>query len=409
MRTQRGLKSTTALSLLAVGGAALAPPSWAQEAEPNVSQLQREIGERDALIRNLVRRVENLERQMRAGAASAGAPATGGRSPAAPAQAGKPSAPPAQVAAAPSAPAAVPPPAPPAGTASQPSAPQTAGRAPGQLEVDVQAAERALERTLVATGALLVPSGFAEVDPAFSYTRREVSSLVIFNQNRNEYTGSLNVRLGLPWESQFELGVPYNGVGQQTTNDLVSPVQLVASRAGYSFGDVTVGFAKTLLHESGWLPDLVGRISYEAPTGPLSSNQVVLPASGQNRLGFSLIATKRQDPLVFVAGAGYTHSFEQYHIQQGDQLSFITGAFLATSPETTLRAVLQQNFFQDAKLNDVTIKGSNTDQSIMFFGVSSILGRNVLLDLQAGIGLTRDAPKYTVILSFPFRFGLPSL
>jgi hypothetical protein len=45
----------------------------------------------------------------------------------------------------------------------------------------------------------------------------------------------------------------------------------------------------------------------------------------------------------------------------------------------------------------------------MFFGVSSILGRNVLLYLQAGIGLTRDAPKYTVILSFRFRFGLPSL
>ena len=43
----------------------------------------------------------------------------------------------------------------------------------------------------------------------------------------------------------------------------------------------------------------------------------------------------------------------------------------------------------------------------MTFGASSILGRGVLVDLQAGIGLTRDAPKYTVILSFPFRFGLP--
>ena len=36
-------------------------------------------------------------------------------------------------------------------------APQTAAKAPGQFEVDEQAAERALERTLVATGALLGP------------------------------------------------------------------------------------------------------------------------------------------------------------------------------------------------------------------------------------------------------------
>ena len=72
-------------------------------------------------------------------------------------------------------------------------------------------------------------------------------------------------------------------------------------------------------------------------------------------------------------------------------------------------AVLQQNFTQAIKLNNVTIEGSNTVQSVMTFGASSILGCGVLLDLQAGIGLTKDAPKYTVVLSFPFRFGLPWL
>ncbi len=376
--------------------------------------MQKEIDQRDAIIRNLVRRVENLERQ--AGAGAGAAPAAAGKKPtvARPERPPGPPAPvasasPGQVAAAPSPEAtAAPPPAP---VPTAPSAPvaQTAARAPGQFEVNEQAAERALERTLVATGALLVPSGFIEIEPSISYTRRETPYLVLFNQNRNEYTGTLNVRLGLPWDSQFEIGVPYSGVEQQITNGFVAPAQLTSSRGGNSFGDLTVGFAKALLHESGWQPDLIGRISYEAPTGPLYNNQVVLPASGQNRLGFSLTATKRQDPLVFVGSLGYTHSFEEYHVQQGDQLSFVTGAYLATSPETSLRAVLQQSFFQATKLNDVTIKGSNTVQSIMTFGASSILGRGVLVDLQAGIGLTRNSPKYTVILSFPFRFGLPFL
>jgi hypothetical protein len=82
----------------------------------------------------------------------------------------------------------------------------------------------------------------------------------------------------------------------------------------------------------------------------------------------------------------------------GDQVNFLTGVFLASSPETSLRAVLQNNFLQDIRINDVTFKGSDTVQSILTFGASSILGRGVLIDLQAGIGPTNSAPKYTVIL-----------
>jgi hypothetical protein len=64
--------------------------------------------------------------------------------------------------------------------------PATNPPAPGQFEVSPEAAERALERTLVATGNLLVPKGFAEVQPLFSYTRRELPTQVVFNLNRNE-------------------------------------------------------------------------------------------------------------------------------------------------------------------------------------------------------------------------------
>jgi hypothetical protein len=45
--------------------------------------------------------------------------------------------------------------------------------APGQFEVDEEAAERALERTLVVTGALLLPFGKAEIQPRFAYIRSE--------------------------------------------------------------------------------------------------------------------------------------------------------------------------------------------------------------------------------------------
>ena len=416
----RGLASATPVAMLAVLGMTLpgSMAAHAQPTKPTVDQLQKEIRQRDALIRSLVRRVENLERQMTTSASASASPAAAAkRSVRAPAAA--PSSTETQVAAlepeepepAPARPARKPA-ATRAGTTQQ--AARTDPPAPGQFEVSEETAQRALERTLVATGNLLVPSGFAEVEPLFGYTRRELSALgqanvpVLFNLNRNEFNWTLGARLGLPWESQFEIALPYNLVQHQITDANVSPPQQVSYRSANAVGDVTIGLAKTLVHESGWIPDLLGRITYEAPTGPLTTNQVPM-TSGQSKLSFAGTALKRQDPLVFTGTAGYTKAFEANHVSPGDQINFQAGAFLGTSPETTLRGVLQQNFIQDTTVNNVTFKGSNSAQSILNFGASSILGRGILADLQVGIGLTNSAPKYSIILSSTYRFGVPGL
>jgi hypothetical protein len=398
---------------LVLGGMALSFPTSAQESKPTVQELQKEIRQRDEIIRSLVRRVENLERQMSpATSEAAGAPANGARR-AAKSRAGRPPPDQSEVAAldpAQQSPALRTPgnasAAPPAGPTQQ--AARSNPTAPGQFEVSEDDADRALERTLVATGNLLVPAGFAEAEPLFSYTRRESPFLVVSQQNRNEFAWALDLRLGLPWESQFEIGVPYNLVQQQATDGLSAPPQLISNRWANSFGDLTIGVAKTFVHESGWIPDVLGRLSYEIPTGPLSSNQVPLP-SGQNKLSPSVTLLKRQDPLVFVATGGYTKAFQSSQINPGDQINFQTGAFLATSPETTLRGVLQQNFLRNTTINDITFQGSNSVQSILTFGASTILGRGILADLQVGFGLTNTAPKYSVILSSTYRFGVPGL
>jgi hypothetical protein len=385
----------------------------ARTTKPTIEQLQKEIRQRDAIIRNLVRRVENLERQTgtrdSASASPAGVPTrSAARSQAgtpAPAQTEVAALEPEETAPAPTKSARTPSPSS-AGTNQQ--AARTDPSAPGQFNVSDEDAERALERTLVATGNLLVPSGFGEVEPLFGYTRREIPTQVLFNLNRNEFNWALDMRFGLPWESQFEIALPYNLVQQQVTDIAVAPPQQASNRWGNSFGDVTVGLAKTFVHESGWVPDLLGRVSYEIPTGPENSNQVPLP-SRRNNLAFSVTALKRQDPLVFVATGGYTKAFQTGQLNPGDQINFQTGAFLGTSPETTLRGVLQENFFQNIRINDITLRGSDTVQSILNFGASTILGRGVLVDLQVGLGLTNAAPKYSVILSSTYRFGVPGL
>ena len=398
----------TAIVLLVLLGTLLLGPTSAR-AKTTVEQLQKEIRQRDAMIRSLVRRVENLERQMGSSiSANASPAATTTR----PATRSRPAGGQIQSAALePDDPA--PTPTTPGRTGSAPSAEPTqqaraSSPAPGQFEVSEDDAERALERTLVATGNLLVPKGFAEIEPLFSYLRRETPNQILFNLHRNEFAWALAARLGLPWEAQFEIGVPYNLVQQQVTDALAAPARQVSGSWGNSFGDLTVGLAKTIVHESGWIPDLLGRITYEIPTGPQNSNRVPLP-SGQNKLGFALTGLKRQDPLVFVAGGGYTKAFQSSQINPGDQINFQTGVFLATSPETTLRGVLQQTFQQDSKIYDVTFRGSNSAQSVLTFGASTILGRSILADLQVGVGLTNSAPKYSVILSSTYRFGVPGL
>ena len=413
MGPRLGLISVRLMTLLTLLGSALSGSmaAHAQTSEPTIEQLQKEIRQRDAIIRSLVRRVEKLERQVGIGPSATASPAAGPTQSVARSQAGTRPLPPTVATLEPAEAAPVP-----AGPKTSPAssagatqlAADTNPPAPGQFEVSAEAAERALERTLVATGNLLVPKGFAEVQPLFSYTRREQPTLAIFNVNRNEFSWALDMRLGLPWESQFEIALPYNLAQQQVTDIAVTPPQQVANSWGNSFGDLTVGLAKTFVHESGWIPDLLGRVTYEIPTGPESSNQVPL-GSRRSLLAFSLAATKRQDPLVFVASGGYTKAFQTDQINLGDQVNFLTGVFLASSPETSLRAVLQNNFVDAVRINDVTFRGSDTVQTILTFGVSSILGRGVLVDLQVGSGLTNSAPKYSVTLSGTYRFPVPGL
>jgi hypothetical protein len=83
-----------------------------------------------------------------------------------------------------------------------------------------------------------------------------------------------------------------------------------------------------------------------------------------------------------------------------------TGAFLATSPETSLRAVLQENFVQAIRVHDLTLRGTDTVQSILTFGASSILGRGALVDLHVGSGLTTLAQAPTAL---PRGFKLDQL
>jgi hypothetical protein len=294
---------------------------------------------------------------------------------------------------------------------------QSQAPAPGQVEVDEEAAERALDFTLVQEGALLLPFGRAEFTPSFTYTRRANDFPVVLgpagNQviaeeevRRNEFNFFASLLLGLPLDSQLELGLPYNLVDQSVANQVGGAEVEESSDTGHGLGDFSVGLAKTVLRERNWWPDVVFRVNWDTGTGERTDNDVVLDGGFQELTG-SVSLVKRQDPLVFVGGAFYEAAFEEDDIDPGDTLGFTTGTFLAASPSTSLRLVLSQSFIDEFKVDGRSIDGSETVQSILTLGASAILSPNVLLDGAVGVGLTDDSPDYSVSVSLPIRFSTP--
>jgi hypothetical protein len=291
--------------------------------------------------------------------------------------------------------------------------------APGQFTVDESAADRALERTLVQEGVLLLPLGQAEIEPGFTYTRQEVDVPTFVTQNgntfvgeqklrRNEFESQTALRVGLPWDSQVEVAVPYEYVDQSVVTSVGNAPQSHDSESGMGLGDISVGFAKTLLQENGgWWPDVVARASWDAPTGNEQDNGVFL-GGGFNELSGSLNLVKRQDPLAFVGGVAYSKGFENNHIEPGDELGFSIGTVLAASPETSLSFIFNQAFANETKIDGDKVDGSDAVSGTFSIGAATILGPNTLLSVTGEIGLTDEAPDYAIGVSLPIRFNVPT-
>ena len=380
---------------LALLGAALASASHAAETpdQKRERQLLERLAKNDAQTAILQRRIDELEQRVQELRANIAEDEKAQLRPAV-------------------AVAQAPAPSPPKPASNAPS-PAARSSAPGTFEVDEEAAQRALERTLTQAGALLLNTGTYELTPSFTYKRTEFTSptllsttnsatgapdLLLGSQRtrRNEMTAELGFRAGLPFQTQFEASLPYNYTRSSQLTDLSAST----SANGNGMGDVTIGIAKTLARESGWRPDLIGRVSYNFGNGKRLDGTVDL-GGGFRQLQGELVAIKRQDPLAFVASAFYGKTFEEDGIKPGNAMGFSLSALLAASPATSLQFGFSQVYRQKQELNGVTVNGSDQTYGIATIGASSVLSRDLTLITRVGIGLGNDAPKYTLSVALP--------
>ena len=172
---------------------------------------------------------------------------------------------------------------------------------------------------------------------------------------------------------------------------------------GSGLGDSSVSLIKQVTHEGEWLPS----VFVSGTTNIGQQDDGLLLGTGYDWFKGSIVAVKRQDPLVFTAGLSYQTNLSSHGILPGDQIVPSVGMIFALSPQTSIQAIQQIAFVNDTKFHGVTVPGSSQIEGIFQAGILSILAPGVVINLTAAVAETPSAPDLTVQLSLPLRFDFP--
>jgi hypothetical protein len=293
-----------------------------------------------------------------------------------------------------------------------PAARPASGAAPraGAPQADADGAARALERTLVERGGLLLPAGEYELVPELSYAFADSEAVLLADGTLAEaevrrYTGAVTLRLGLPFRLQAEGQVPYV-YAQQTP---AAPD--AAARTASGVGDVRAALTWHVIRAGSRIPDVLLTGFWNAPTGrsQLDGDPTDVPlGAGFASFGGGLSIVKAIDPLVLLAAFEVEESVPR-RIAAGwldprASLGITTIAILAVSPETSLLFGLEQTYSQTARVRGADIRGTNRSAAVFSVGFGTLASSVGMLEVSVGIGLTQDVPRFQVNLATPLKF-----
>jgi hypothetical protein len=287
----------------------------------------------------------------------------------------------------------------------------------GRLNVDEEAATRALERSLVQSGNLLLDKGKFDAQISVGFSRREHDNL-LFNINNGSVVGQtkntfnnvtipISLRLGLPYKSQISVTLPLRYIDQQFIQTVGNNAPVDSSRNGSGTDDISITLSKTLAREKGKKPDIVGFASWNTTSGKKQDNGIFL-SSGFNEFRSGLTLTKRQDPLVFSTTLSTQVTVEKDNVKPGNEYGLSLATFLAASPSTSLKFSIDQIFIDRTEINNKEIIDSEQTIALLNIGISSVISSNTFLAFSVGAGLTNDSPDYTTNISLSTRFNLPT-
>jgi hypothetical protein len=403
------------LTLMVLGGAMeaqttpAAGAAQAQAKDPVELKLQEALRERDAIIRNLLERVNELEWRVNGGFTSAAKiderPAITGSANSRVINS----------------------------LASTNTVVSTA-----TYDTTERQATEALDQALIVRGGLLLPSGTLEIDNTTSYFSASSDHLSIngfallpvlvvgdiaSKRVREDFLlPSFTARLGLPHKFQMDLLIPY---GYESIRS-VDALNVQTSATSFGLGDISAGIYRQLTAEHGRVPDMLANVRFKSTTGKdsfsLTSSEVAL-GTGFNAIQGNWTVAKSSDPVVFFGNLSYTANLPANHtvpandptnpdaktighFNPGSAIGFQLGSILALNPEVSMTVGWDQRFTRSTQLNGADIPASYLVEGTLRLGTSYVYAPGKIVDLSFGVGLTPDTPNLQFSVGVPFRTTL---
>lgn len=219
----------------------------------------------------------------------------------------------------------------------------------------------------------------------------------------------------------------------------------------FELGDIELSSYYKLVQETERWPDTVWNVRLKAPTGkdPYGiknvENEYVdtngtaddsddtiifhtypseLPTgSGLWALSTGFSFVKTTDPAILFANIEYTHQFansfddisseagvtQPGDVRLGDSLAYGLGIAFALNDRTSLSFAFSQRLQEEAEIKYEgeswdTVSGSDGNAATFSTGVTYALGRKSAISTSVGIGLTPDAPDFSLSVKFPYSF-----
>jgi hypothetical protein len=310
------------------------------------------------------------------------------------------------------------------------------GRGPASEEVGEERAEEGkykAERSLLERrGGVLVPAGQLVIEPSFHYTnntrnRLNVSGVTFLESlligrvdvseiDRTVYTSQLGFLYGLHDRLELEVNVPYVARSDRffsetgTEDDGENDPEDRLSNSG--LGDVQVGLLGQLFYQDGWWPDTVVNLQVKAPTGedPFEVDDDEVPLGlGTWGLSGGVTMVRTIDPAVLYGSFRYLWDLEEDfggpigEIDFGDTWEYSGGLAFSLNERLALSLGLEQSITSETKQDGSEIRGTDLNAARFFLGGSYRASRLTTLNLSLGVGITDDAPDFSLELSTPLR------
>lgn len=336
---------------------------------------------------------------------------------------------------------------PPEGYASTAAEAKQAQQAPSRSVQDVKQQQAAVfNRRLTLENSVsynrydrkqLTLTGFLALDAIF------LGNIAIENVESDTLSHNFAVRYGVSPRMSLNLDVPY--IARKTVYQKGGAGGSAAAIAqeetfGHGVGDITVSGNYRVHPESASWPETILTMGVTAPTGrePYGISWTVLERDDEGFIRFAVpeeeptgngvwqanvgvSMVKTADPAILFANFGYIQSFKNSfddldnnpdtinpgNVQLGRSFYFGAGVAFAFNERTSLSISMSDKLSARARTRYegedwVKIIGSDANAAMFNLGVTYALSQHMTLVSQLGIGLTPDAPDFSLTFKVPY-------